>query len=485
MYCKKCGTLNDDSSKFCKKCGAPSYNASAPVNEAVNQPQSSMPMYEAHDAGYYPPAPEFPVQQPPMQPYPMPQMPMDQYPMQPYPMQPNNGKRSLKPLIIAGCIILTVILLAVVIGVSESSKNKVNLNKYLVIETSGYDGYGELDAHIDWDAIEKKYGPYLKFTSEGLDRYEDYDITPVDVLRENVRVEFEKTENLSNGNRITYKWIVDEDEITEIIKGKITFKGGNYTVKGLDKVEKFDAFKYVKVEFSGTDPEGTIYVTYDDKDNDLPYFDYSCDRTDNLKNGDTVTVTISNDMVSTFLNVYGKVPESMSKQYTVSGLKKYVSKLSDVDPDAMEKMKSQAKEVFNSYVQQNWDETCSLLSMDYVGNILLTPKNSNRAYDMHLYLVYKIQVRNRYNKDGQSYDKNNTYYWYISFDELLDDEDGKTEVDLSDYATPRDYFTVESGISSGFFDKSWKYYGYESLDDLKKAVIMDNIDDFNHEEDFN
>ena len=187
-------------------------------------------------------------------------------------------------------------------------------------------------------------------------------------------------------------------------------------------------------------------------------------------------------MVTTFLNVYGKVPETMSKKYTVSGLKKYVSKLSDVDSDALEKMKAQASDVFKSYMAQNWDETCSLSSMDYVGNILLIPKNSERPYDMHLYLVYKIQVRNRYNKDGQSYDKTNTYYWYASFRELLDDENGKTEVDVTRYDTPDDSFTVESGISSGYFDKSWKYYGYESLDDLKKAVIMANLDYYNHEE---
>ena len=169
MYCKKCGTLNDDSSKFCKKCGAPSYTASVQSNDEVSQQQSSMPMYQVQDPNYYPPVQDYSMQQPPMQQYPMPQMPMGQYPMQ----QPNNGKRSLKPLIITGCIILTVVLLFVVIGISESSKNKVNLNKYLVVETNGYDGYGELYARVDWDAVEKKYGPYLKFTNKGLDIYGD------------------------------------------------------------------------------------------------------------------------------------------------------------------------------------------------------------------------------------------------------------------------------------------------------------------------
>lgn len=42
---------------------------------------------------------------------------------------------------------------------------------------------------------------------------------------------------------------------------------------------------------------------------------------------------------------------------------------------------------------------------------------------------------------------------------------------------------VDSGIKSGWWStKTWYYYGYESLENLYKAVVTSNMDLYNHED---
>ena len=73
-------------------------------------------------------------------------------------VQPKNAapKKQLpvKTLIIAAAAAVAFIIAIVVIAIVAINAGKtINLDKYLTIEASGYDGYGNAKVTIDWDAI--------------------------------------------------------------------------------------------------------------------------------------------------------------------------------------------------------------------------------------------------------------------------------------------------------------------------------------------
>ena len=124
----------------------------------------------------------------------------------------------------------------------------------------------------------------------------------------------------------------------------------------------------------------------------------------------------------------------------------------------------------------------------YLGNYLLTSKDSS-TYGSNknaLYLVYQAQVRNKYSGDGEEYDKTSNIFWYIRFNDLMVNKDGSTKVNLTKYTTPSDRFTIDSGISSGFWGtKTWEYNGYQTLDELYKKAVTSNSESYKHEDNVN
>ncbi len=60
---------------------------------------------------------------------------------------------------------------------------------------------------------------------------------------------------------------------------------------------------------------------------------------------------------------------------------------------------------------------------------------------------------------------------------------GEVTVNVTEYSTPRDRFTIDSGISSGWWStKTWYYDGYQTLDELYKVVVTSNSESYNHED---
>ena len=138
-----------------------------------------------------------------------------------------------------------------------------------------------------------------------------------------------------------------------------------------------------------------------------------------------------------------------------------------------------------SYAAKNWSEEETLKSLTYIGNYLLVKKDSEDSWGNRnvLYLVYKAQVNDVYTNGEETYDQTNDIYWYTAYYDLLVNPEGVTTVDLTDYSTPGDSFTIDSGISSGWWStKSWYYYGYETLEKLYKAAVIANSESYKHED---
>ena len=113
-------------------------------------------------------------------------------------------------------------------------------------------------------------------------------------------------------------------------------------------------------------------------------------------------------------------------------------------------------------------------ALSYMGDYLLEPVVGNGN---ELYLIYHVKVRDQYSNDDGSYDKVNDVYWYMHYGTILADGEGNTDIDLSDYGTPGNFFKIKTDAKTdGISSMVWKYYGYPTLDDLYADVVGDNAD---------
>ena len=76
-----------------------------------------------------------------------------------------------------------------------------------------------------------------------------------------------------------------------------------------------------------------------------------------------------------------------------------------------------------------------------MGDYLLSSKEKNGNA---LYLVYHVKVRDAYSNGSESYDQVNDVYWFICYQDVLADGEGNLIVDISDYRTPKNKFTIRT-----------------------------------------
>lgn len=442
-YCKNCGMENENSAKFCHGCGTPLTEQE--MNVAVAATVTSN-MQNAASQNL------------------------------------QNVTASMKKLpkhVLFGAVAVGVVLIAGG-GMMISSRNTINLNRYLTVDVEGYDGYGQVTADIDWDAIEKKYGSKISFTKEAREEYGEFlkQMKPIDVLEQSVYLDIDNYSGLSNDDTVTYTWSIPDD-VYDVLDCKIRAKDGEKKVSGLEKAEAFDAFANMELSFTGRDGNGTAEITNSGAGLDESAFHIS--KKEGLSNGDQVTVSISTDQVEKYAEKTGRIPQEQKKEYTVSGLSYYLKDASQISADSMTKMQQQAEDVYRANAAKDWEDGQSLESLSYLGNYLLTAKNSQ---DNYLFLVYKAQVHDSYtNEEGSSYDETHDVYWYIRYEDILADEAGNLDVDVTKYDTTNSYIIVDSGVHYGWWStKTWRYYGFEDLEDLYKSVVTINLDSYNHQD---
>ena len=443
MNCKKCGAENVDGAKFCCKCGSPLDTPEK--NTKINFSDINVEKILSNDK--------------------IPKQVKDII----------NKIMQLPRKVLIGAV-AGIVVLIVLIGAVRSHGRTIDLNKYLTINTSGYNGYGSVTAEVDWDSFEEKYDSKISYKKKNLlnklERFLWDDRSPMNFLEGNVSVSIENDGTyFSNGDKVAYTWNVSDD-LQGALNYKLKYKDGTIKVSGLEDAKKVDVFDDVSVDFEGQEPEGTATMTYQGNELDDSYFQY--EPSEGLSNGDKVTVTLSEEGVARLTRDYGEVPEETEKEYTVSGLVCPLKSLNQIDDDSMKTLKKQAEDVYASYMGQNWDETSTLESLTYLGDYLLTDKNDSDGNI--LYLVYKAEIRSQYSdeEDGDT-DTTDDIYWYISYSNVMLSDEG-LQLDLVDYRTPGETTEVEG---KGY---NWSYYGYDSLDSLYKDVVTSNMDVYNHED---
>ena len=393
--------------------------------------------------------------------------------------------------------------LAPIAAVAVVAAPTIDVSKYMTLSADGYNTVGKLNISFDTEKLEKDYGKQIttRFKKQMKNLKDDtyglssltaslYDGYETDLFAETCATgSADKTKNLSNGDVVTYTWDDNSDEAEEAFGVKVKYSDITYTVSGLASVNTFDAFDGVDVEFSGISPDGRATVNSLPTAAEAQGLYYTLDENSGLSNGDTVTLTVhsNRDDFSDCIDKYGAMPQATEKTFTVEGLNEYVTSADTLSDSVLVSLQNQAEDVFKSYAAQRFSNGQTFKGMTYLGNYILTPKNKDSWGDKdRIVLAYQVTVHHDYTSElNTTYDADDSFFWYITFNNVSKDADGNIASGLNDYDTPTTFVKIDSGVQKYSFSSStetWEYYGYASLDSLYNAAVNQYVENYNHQD---
>ncbi len=444
MFCTNCGHELDDDAVFCEQCGTQltpeqeSESVSAPVSPpAANTPGKGTEVVNK----------------------------MLQY-----------VKENKKQVGIIAGIIVVVAVIAIFLATRPLT---VKLDKYVSVEFDGCDSVGTARVHFDEKAFCDDYGQKIKYIGSDKSYASLIDDSACRLLLgTNIDGNLDKDNDLSNGDSIVYQWHCDDEEVKKNFGVRLSYKDITFTVEGLEEPESVDPFAELELEYHGIAPNAEVRLH---NNSDAPYkydLNYEAVPNSGLSNGDTITVSVpyadTEEFKHELLKRHGIALTQTSKTYTVEGLEAYVSSLSGINEEMLEKLKNHGTDILNADVAKNWAKECTLKEATYLGNYLLIPKNSSGYNNRNiLYLVY--QVNAAVTIPDEEIDETVSYYYVISFENLIAAADGTVSTDLDRYRTCDNRFAKELG------NHRYSFKGFETLDEAFKQCVTVNVDRYTYE----
>lgn len=225
-----------------------------------------------------------------------------------------------------------------------------------------------------------------------------------------VQFNFDRTSELKNGDEVTFT-ITTNSQSVAVKAEKKTFKVAD--LKEYEKVSTADLLKETPVTFTGFNGYGIASIT--EKPNKDGYFNFEDNkRPTNLKNGDTVTLTVSVTYINE-LKSKGKVVDNNKVEVTVEGLKdlKDVKNLADL----LKKNDDYSK-------SEHQNSSFSTYTLESQGSYLKVIPEENKKSNgkVSLITVYKVTW-----SSGNSKEVRYKYYGYQAY--LL--KDGNLDLDAA------------------------------------------------------
>lgn len=350
-------------------------------------------------------------------------------------------------------------LLILMLGMlTACGKKKIDVSETLTLHFSGSNEYGIAEIENAYDWVEEA------FKEAGIEDIDSFSALGDGLTIESaVSYEVYPKDNLSNGDEVTVKATFDNETVE---KYNIEFKASErkFIVDGLPEIEQVDLFENIEISYQGIAPDVTAAIVDTGTDSYVST-SYSLDKSNSLDVGDIITVTATYNKERLLESGY-KV-ESDTKEFEVPNVARYITKISDIPEDLMNKMKKQTEDSIHAQIASYWDNPDTLNGVNFMGNYLLTLKSGMFGLGHNVvYMIYRIDVANA--------EDNFSYYTYCSFRDVILLEDGTCSVDLSDYTTPSRY-----GES---FNKGKLYYiGYEQLESLFNKCVTSNIESYEYE----
>ena len=329
----------------------------------------------------------------------------------------NKIKSDKKTRNIGLAVLGGLIVIIIAIAIFASACNTLVLSDYILnVSAEGLNGYGKVTYKFDENRL---YEDVFGTNPEDSFDYILYD--KCTELYNCIKIEdIEGNGTLSNGDKITIKITLEKSDKNF---GK-TIKSGEYTyeIKGLKEVTKIDAFKDIDIQFEGIGGDARIIINNNSTDEFVKKCSYSADKTNDINNGDKITVTCKYD--EEYALEQGCVPEKITKEITVSGLKSYVTDANEITDDIVNKVAT----YFINLENEDYDGygTFSRGKVEFHSAYFQFETDENFSRYVNKFIVY---IHYKEYKDGAYW---RDVYLPIEYRNVVKDETGKIEITLED-----------------------------------------------------
>ncbi len=388
----------------------------------------------------------------------------------------NKTKRHKKKLLVLTLVVT--IIGTTLIGCSSGIRKKnINLNDYVEVTFNGYEESGTAKATLDYDKITEDYGNKIKLDTDNNMSAWYYGENIGDIIRDYVTVSTNPNTALNNGDTVSLVWYVDEYYIESLLNCTVSYDNKKYIVEGLDNVETVDVFDGIDVSFTGISPLGKADVNtegqFSSNGYGLPY-QWMVIPSENLANGDTVTVSFNVTDMESFVNQYGAVPEYMEKEFAVTGLDSYIIDIATLSDENISALKKEAEDQIDSYCSKNSDVIAGMLTGNYGGSIISYEYNDPILENVYFYVE---KNNSDYIKGNLSYVPVFIYSTNISAETKLGFIRDNGSEDFYFAITFNNLILENNDNLVGITDNSIKYY--TSYDKTYTEWITSNKDNYN------
>ncbi|MEE3467624.1 MAG: zinc ribbon domain-containing protein [Eubacterium sp.] len=361
---------------------------------------------------------------------------------------------------------VTLVIVFLIIGNSKT----YNLKDYTEVTFEGVDGSGKATAKLKEDLslqIAEGLGLDVEKMKQndgrGLDEILDFagsnfsDIMNIYYAISSIKLTLDKEDNLKNGDTVTVTYTFDQEKAKEV-KAEFVADPLVVTVSGLEEVKEVDPFEGLEVSFEGTAPNA--YVSYNYKSTEewgyMVYF--AVDKSDGLKEGDTVTFRVEGYNEDKFAKDFGVRFTQTEKAYTVDKVEGYLTANQDIDSAALDIMKSATEGYIKEYFEEgSRKDAIKASDISYEGYYFLTNKKSDVWYGINkVYMVYSATVSSK-EKDKKF--KPKKVFFPVEYDDVKHLADGSYEINTS-YKRILGSTDMQFGyweVVSGYTDKATMY----------------------------
>ena len=384
--------------------------------------------------------------------------------------------------ILIGLVFLLIVVLTFCSCGEKDTREEINLNEYLVITATGFDGYGTATVSLDVERLVHENSKLLVTTPTTISTQESK--TPIESaifafdMYKPYTLKFNESNSLKNGDVLLIEWIENEEGIKQlesVINAKFTYKNVKHEVVELIPMMEVDPFENVYLELSGVSGQGKIDLSMSQaiiKIGDENYiFAVAIEdmKDGGYKNGDVVRVKLEVDEEK-LKQEYGFVLKTRTKEIVLDGFAHY--------PGAEEN-------VFDSINYKNVDKAFAAHIKDTVSNtatfkikkVLLyvneTTEKQEESWNWHNQIVFIYEIADGDLVFYQYFMPNRNIYIGYTFDEVSMSRKQVVMLDtleeLSDNHENYIKQTVYEGVSSEltFSANGRKYAGSKNLDGVE------------------
>ncbi|MBR5598023.1 MAG: zinc ribbon domain-containing protein [Lachnospiraceae bacterium] len=449
MFCIQCGTKIEDDSSFCHHCGT-----------KIGEVQEKKVILENNDNSQKQSV-----------------------------VLEENGKKSKGKLIGVLAVVITVIIFIVCFNNRTIS---VDLNKYVIVTTEGYNTLGEAQYQFDYDSFYDDYKDKIKMKTQNgkstiVQDWIGDQYYAVEMLRDYFGGSLNQRSKLSNGDVITFSWSCEDDVIKNLFNCHLKYSDIEIQVTDLEEIKTFDPFEGISIGLQGDLPKVTVSVTNNSDNDAIGDIYYAPISNPILRNGGNITVqAIVRGTEEEFIEKYGMLPSPTEKQYTVEGYREYIFTQDQLTNQHVEELENLT---YQELQAESWTSDETIEDVEFLGTYIISQKEPKYGdYEEYgsIYVVCKVKVNCNLDTTLGLINYPIEYYYYVNFENIVLQPDGVlTQANPFDTSFgPFDTFEVYTGYyNSRGSEYGFYYHGYETLEELEKDITTGtyNLDDYNCE----